>query len=228
MALLDRIRRGLGRHGLVGSARVLRRKLAPEPFDTALVWYELDLAGDRPRRPLEPPLVLRRAGEHEVAVLDELPVDPSVTTLGHDEARDRLAGGGTLWYVAEDERIAFACWTFRARMPVWGAPGGVLDLPADVVGLEDSHSSPAFRGRGVAPGAWTAIADRCVADGARAMVTKVNVDNTASRRAVEKVGFAEVARMRMVRRRRRLRIEVAPGGHREGPPRQWLRALERG
>ena len=38
------------------------------------------------------------------------------------------------------------------------APGGRLRLPADTVVLEDSVTSAAARGRGIAPRAWNALA----------------------------------------------------------------------
>jgi RimJ/RimL family protein N-acetyltransferase len=102
-----------------------------------------------------------------------------------------------------------------------------FDLPPDVVALEDSLASPAFRGRGVAPSAWAMIADTYGERGKRWMITKVAVENTASRRAVEKAGFREVGIMQIVYRDWRTRIRVLPiaGAEREH---LWLTRLDRG
>jgi RimJ/RimL family protein N-acetyltransferase len=76
--------------------------------------------------------------------------------------------------------------------------------------LEDSVTASAARGRGVAPGAWTAIAEGLAAEGVRRLITKVEVDNIPSRRAVEKVGFRAVSLMDFVRvgGRGRTRVEA--------------------
>jgi RimJ/RimL family protein N-acetyltransferase len=66
--------------------------------------------------------------------------------------------------------------------------------------LEDSVTSAAARGRGIAPAAWGAIADTLALEGQRKMITKVTVENTASRRAVTKSGFEEIALMHFRRR----------------------------
>jgi RimJ/RimL family protein N-acetyltransferase len=224
--VLDRVARGLRRHGVVGSARIGAAKLRPDPpYEAALIWYALDLASARPRRELGPGLELRRATEADVAMLEQLPRDPAVIPVDRDRALRRLREGAELWLVAEAERLAFACWIFRGETPVYGARGGVLSLPDGVVCLEDSHASPAFRGRGIAPGAWSGIADACAASGAGTMVTKVRVENAASRRAVEKAGFAAVAEMHVQRRGWRSRISVRPS---PGAGGEWLRSLERG
>jgi GNAT superfamily N-acetyltransferase len=68
-----------------------------------------------------------------------------------------------------------------------------------MVCLEDSVTAPLARGRGVAPAAWSAIADELAGEGVRRMITKVRVDNLPSRKAVEKVGFEGVALMHFKR-----------------------------
>ena len=89
------------------------------------------------------------------------------------------------------------------------APGGWLELPADTVVLEDSATTPRARGRGIAPGAWTAIADSLRDEGLAHMITKVGVENEASRKAVAKSGFREIGVMRMVKRGPRKRTTVS-------------------
>ena len=88
------------------------------------------------------------------------------------------------------------------------APGGWLELPADTVVLEDSATTPRARGRGIAPGAWTAIADSLRDEGLVHMITKVGVENEASRKAVAKAGFRDVGVMRMVKTGPRKRTTV--------------------
>ncbi len=53
------------------------------------------------------------------------------------------------------------------------ARGGWLSLPEGTVCLEDSVTSPDYRGRGVAPAAWSQIAAAAAEDGYATMVTKV-------------------------------------------------------
>src|SRR3712207_9489479 len=66
--------------------------------------------------------------------------------------------------------------------------------------------------RSVAPGAWTGIADELRDEGYLAMMTKVDVRNVPSRRAVEKAGFRPVGLMSVRSRAglKRLRIDAQP------------------
>jgi RimJ/RimL family protein N-acetyltransferase len=222
-AITERIRR----HGLLGSARAVRHRLTPRrPFHRDYVWYALDLQRPREARPLGPGLELRAGGPEDIRLLAQLPPDPSVGHMDEQVARERLAGTGRLWLVTEGDQLAFACWTFRDRTPVWAAHGGSLALPEGVACLEDSHSSPHFRGRGIAPAAWGLIADALAAERLRSLVTKVAVDNAPSCRAVEKAGFEAFGGMDVSVRDWRTRISVRL----DGPESSWgwLRSVERG
>jgi RimJ/RimL family protein N-acetyltransferase len=213
------------RHGVRGTARIAFDMLRPSSAEQ--IWYRLDLLDpDRPRRPLDGAFVLRRAGIEDAALLAQLAPDPAVTAPREDVVRERLAEGATLWIVTADDRTAFACWTFAGSAPVRGAPDGRIALPERTALLEDSLSSPHFRGRGVAPGAWSGIADRLHDEGLAAMVTKVGSDNDASRRAVEKAGFREIARMQVQQRPLSIRARI---DHTAEPASQhsWLSAVER-
>ncbi|MGH2908575.1 MAG: GNAT family N-acetyltransferase [Solirubrobacteraceae bacterium] len=163
------------------------------------VWYALDLTAERPRRELDAGLTLRRGDESDVSLLTELP------TISPEQARTRLARGNALWLVLEGADPRFACWIFRDQTPVIAAPGGEMRLAAGTACLEDSVTAAAARGRGVAPAAWTSIADGLGAEGLRELITKIEVANLPSRRAVEKIGFRPVALMRFVR--------IGPRGH---------------
>lgn len=222
---LARARRVVNRHGLGGTARLILQQV--RPHETAQTWYRLDVrADDRPRRELEETLVLRRGTPEDVDLVAQLPYDASVSSLTAEGVRSRIADGAQLWLVTEGDRTAFACWIYLGWGPVPGANNDGARLPADTAMLEDSIASPDFRGRSVAPGAWTGIADRLKAEGLSYMVTKVGLDNAASRRAVEKAGFREVAEMRSETSplRRRVRVTLTD----PHPDHTWLQALERG
>lgn len=180
-----RIRRGIRRHGLIGALRV-GPYLSESP-----IWFQLDLAGDRPRRELPEGMTLRRGTAPD---LDGM--DPELLRVRIDEAHALLRRAGPqLWVVEEAGQIRFVCWLFHGGTPAATARDAWLELPDGVVCLEDSHASPAVRGRGVAPGAWCALADDLQAQGIDTMITKVGAENVASRRAVEKAGFREVLPM---------------------------------
>lgn len=202
-----RLSRAVERHGARGVARIASKR-ARRRFnaDEAHIWYSLDLGEDRPRRELPEGLVLRLATEADFPAIEALPGADPVHAL-----RRGLAAGHELWVVDDGERLAFCCWIHLGVAPVLAARHGSLVLPAGVVCLEDSVTSPDFRGRGVAPGAWAAIADRFAAAGYSAVITKVETDNQPSRRAVEKAGFREIATMRLERRGFTTRVTVVPG-----------------
>jgi RimJ/RimL family protein N-acetyltransferase len=193
--------------------------------DATQRWFRLDTdPSRRPRFPLDPAMDLRRARDADLNLLAQLPADPSVSVPEPDAARERMAAGHDLWIVSEGDRLAFACWICRGRAPVFGACDGGADIPANAVLLEDSLASPDFRGRGVAQATWGGIADALAEEGIEHMFTKVDITNAPSCRAVEKAGFAEVARMRVRGRGRRLTATIAPG---EGAADidRWLEAL---
>jgi ribosomal protein S18 acetylase RimI-like enzyme len=165
-------------------------------------WYQLDLDGERPHADMPEGIALVEAGADEVPLIDQLP------SLSVDDAEKRRSEGASLWLALEDRKPAFACWIFLDRLPVLASESGSLALPEEAVALEDSITSPDFRGRGVAPRSWSTLADRLAERGFKAMITKVGEENEASRKAVKKSGFREVAVMRAVRLGGRFRVEV--------------------
>ena len=204
---LRRLREGLQRYGPLGALRVAgSRARALLYLKEAHHWYELDLKAERPHREIPEGFRLVRATEEELPLLDTLP------TVKLREGERRLGDGASLWLVMEGDRAAFACWTFYDRMPVHAAKGGVLQLPRGAAGLEDSVTSPDYRGRGLAPAAWSAICERLEQNGYSALITKVAEENAPSRRAVEKAGFEDVALMRTMRMAARRRVEVEAHG----------------
>lgn len=226
MPPLSSLPAALRRHGVTATARKAARQIRPPvPVDAEQIWYRLELGvPDRPHRALEDGFTLRRGTPDDADLVGQLPSDASVSDMDTGEIGRRLGEGAALWLVVQGDRAAFACWTFERRAPIYAAKGGGVDLPARTVLLEDSIASPDFRGRGVAPGAWSGIAERLADDGVVAMMTKVGTDNAASRRAVEKAGFREIGRMAIRRRGYRTRIRVTGTDETSG----WLTALDRG
>ena len=202
---VERIGRGLRRSGLRGSLRLAVALLGRLAYlRESHIWYLLDLGEPRPRFELPAGMKIIRARDDDHALLAQLP------TISGDAARRRLAAGVDLWLVRDGDHAAFACWTFRDRTPAIAARGGWLQLPRGVLGLEDSVTSPAYRGRAVAPAAWSAIADSLAHERATAILTKVEESNLACRRAIEKAGFraAGVMRLRRIVGRSRVNVEL--------------------
>lgn len=187
-----------GVRGLAGVAagRVAERARTLRVTETH-IWYALSLQADRPRRAMPADLELIEAGEAELASL-----------RGMNDAPLNRSHGGRLFLVMGGEEPAFSCWIFPTSAPLLAARGGWMTLPRGVVCLEDSVTSAAFRGRGIAPAAWSAIADQLEAAGVEQIVTKVQDINAPSRKAVGKAGFREVAIMHTERRWPRMSVRV--------------------
>ena len=202
--IIARGARAVRRDGAAGTARrALGRVGQAAHLREQHFWYELRLDSDYPRRPIPDGLELVRASGADVALIAGL--GESV-----DQAREFHEAGNDLWMVLEGRSPLFSCWIFRERAPAIAARGGWLELPAGAVCLESSITSPRARGRGIGPAAWSGIADRLAAEGLSSMVTKVEITNVPSRRAVAKAGFREVGLMTLVRVGPRTRVRVEP------------------
>jgi GNAT superfamily N-acetyltransferase len=185
-----RAQRAVRRHGLAGASRRLLGRFSRRESH---LWYRLELGAPRPRTALLDGFELRRGTPSELGSVS------SLYGLTLEEGFERLEAGAELWLVVDAALlVVFACWIYQRLTPALAAPGGLLVLPADTVCLEDSVTAPEYRGRGVAPAAWTAIADRLEPAGARRIITKVGTDNVPSQKAVEKAGFRPIAEMRLV------------------------------
>ena len=192
-----------------------RRRLA---VDESHTWYVLDLHGERPRRPLPEDLrLLRDDREHVGAIAD-------LETIGPEAALQRLDAGARFWLVLDEAgKGAFACWNFVGRAPVFAARGGELELPPDIVVLEDSVTSPTQRGRGVAPAVWSVVGDALAAEGFEHLITKIERTNVPSRKAIVKAGFRLYALDEHVQRGPRRRVRAWTDGSPVGD--HLLRAL---
>jgi RimJ/RimL family protein N-acetyltransferase len=181
------------RHGPGGLAAQIANRLVRLAFlDQHHVWYVLDLA-ERRELPMPDGYVLRRVDRQDdldrwlIDILDEI-------------AAERLAAGNQLWAVERDGEPAFNCFIFFGRTPVRAASGRSLLLPPGTACLEDSVTAADHRGHGIAGAAWCAIAGELLDAGFEVLVTKVEVDNHPSRKAVEKAGFLPAAVMHLRRR----------------------------
>lgn len=191
---MDRLRRLILRHGLTGCLTLAASLIGRHLFRLLYqherhVWYAAATSAIRAERPLSSELDLQPAGPEHLDVLSQM------NLCGRRAAARFLEAGADLWIVWEGERAAFCCWIFRGRMPVIAARGGWKGLPPDTVCLEASVTGENYRGRGIAPAAWSLIAQSLKEEGVRTIMTKVEVDNVPSRRAVLKAGFREVALM---------------------------------
>jgi hypothetical protein len=222
----DHARRIVRRHGVRGTARrVIGRARPRRREETEFVWYVLDLSReDRPHRPLEEGLVFRSGGVEDLPILMQMETHFEVSAASESLVRLRVEEGSTPWLVLDGDQLLFSCWTLRGNIPIGGLAR--LELPEGVMGLEDSIAAPAARGRGIAPATWALVADRLAADGQRWMITKISTENRPSRVAIEKAGWVEAARMRLVRRdwRTVIRIALPPGETQH----EWIRQVERG
>ena len=198
----ERLGGALRRNGVGGTARLAggRTRRAVYLQETH-IWYALEIGTELPRElPPGYELVSDPSGEAAAGPLDG----------PRPETESRLSAGAERWLVLDGGETAFRCWIFPTRVPMIAAAGGWLALPPGIVCLEDSATAPNHRGRGIAPAAWSAIAGRLATrPQVRAMITKVEEENVASRKAVEKSGFREVAVMKLTRAGLWTRVRVA-------------------
>lgn len=182
-------RRGVAQTIGFAASQVVRMAYLRE----AHIWYALNLLGSHPSLALPEGFRLFRAEPVNLPLLAQLP------TVGPHEGSRRLQAGADLWLVVEGPAVAFSCWTFHHRLPAIAARHGSIELPPHTVGLEDSVTGSAYRGRGLAPAAWSMVAAIVADDGIETMVTKIEENNLPCRRAIEKAGFRAVASMDLER-----------------------------
>ena len=172
------------------------------------VWSELAIGPELTVRPLDDGLSLVRGDTSDAHSAVTVP-----NTLSPGAAERRLARGAEMWVVKAGGETAFVCWIFRDASPVIASKGGSYPLPPGTAMLEDSATSPDFRGRGIAPAAWSQIAQELRAAGFDRLITKVEIHNAPSRKAVVKAGFVESAalHLRRIGGRNFVRVETLAG-----------------
>ena len=195
VSLMPRIkatRRAVARHGVRGCVALAARN-AKQYVTTTLyqherhIWYVAAPVDVRAHRAFPDGMKLRRSRREHLDLLTQS------NLYGWSAAESFLEEGGDLWMVRDNQRAVFCCWVFRKRMPTVAAQGGWKELPAKTVCLEGVVTDPRYRGRGIAPAAWSLIAQSLKDEGMRTITIKVEEKNQSMRRAVQKAGFREMA-----------------------------------
>ncbi|HJT19247.1 MAG TPA: GNAT family N-acetyltransferase [Nitrospira sp.] len=224
-APVNRLRRGILRHGIAGCTMLAARSAA-QSLRVALyrherhVWYAAAPATLRPC-PLPGGFTLQQAGRQELDLLSES------NLFAWSEAEAYLEEGGDLWIVRDNRRAVFCCWVFRERMPTVAVRSGWKDLPSKTVCIEGVVTEAGYRGRGVAPAAWALIAQNLNGEGIRTIAMKVEEDNGAMRRAAGKAGFDEVAITDYLHLGLISRVHVVPRGELAGHKRDILTEVQK-
>lgn len=188
VGLLSRVLGHVRRHGLketvskAASLAWMRTYLS----ETHVI-YELSLENSRPRKSLPPEFKLVKGSVNDLPLLNQL------SDESERRVRQLIEAGNDLWLVLEGRQPAFACWIFHDALLISAAKNSRLALPPEIVCLENSVASPLYRGRGIAPAAWSQIADHIEQIHVKYIITKIEEDNVASQRAVEKCGFRKIA-----------------------------------
>lgn len=118
-------------------------------------------------------------------------------TVGPDDAARRLAEGDRCLVARHDGRIVGAMWgsTVRAWSPYLGRD---LPLAAGEAYQFDAYTSPAVRGRGIAPALSVAWLVSLRDEGCSAAVRAMLPENTAALRAHAKAGYRVTGIVRSV------------------------------
>lgn len=184
----SRARAAFRRRGLAGVLKIAWRRGRRRIYlREEHIWYQMSTAA---ARLLELPAgieLTRATSTHELEIASQTGKDVEI-------ARRHLAEGHELWLAHAEDVAAFTCWVFHGRTPALAAPGGWLELPQRTVCVEDVITSPEYRGRGIAPGAFSAIACSLGPTGVQTLIAKIETPNAPSQRAFEKAGFSPTAR----------------------------------
>ena len=113
-----------------------------------------------------------------------------ITACARSYARVRSANR-SLHTIVINGKLAAWGYSYGASEPatLTETPGAVLDFEANSVSLYDFHTIPEFRGRRLYQALLTQILNRRFAEGAARAYITVLESNTASRIAIERVGF---------------------------------------
>lgn len=109
-----------------------------------------------------------------------------------DQFRSFLARGDRGWYAYLDGRVVHRSWLVRGPtvMRLWSR-FGAWPIPDGAAYLHYCETAPEARGHGIYP----AVLSHAARDsGAREVYISTEEGNVASRRGIEKAGFAEIAR----------------------------------
>jgi GNAT superfamily N-acetyltransferase len=199
------------RHGLRGAARrtrdwVLTPLWRRVHLDEEHLWITIP---DFPEPQAIPDGYAVRAGTE-----DDLEALAAIGGIAPATARRYLQRGARLYVATYGDELAFSTWIHVGAVPTEAAQGGELALPDGVLSFEDSLAAPRHRRSGIALAAVEVISRREHAAGAKALITRVALDNAPALRWAEKMGAMPVAtvRLRRLLGSQRVRVTPVPGG----------------
>ncbi len=141
-----------------------------------------------------------------------VPLLSTIPATGQLMARDWLRAGTRLFLVLDRaDRPVFAAWVFHGEVSVSVAPGGWLPLPDGIGALDECYVAADHRRRGIAPAAWSLIAERLEHEGDEALLAGLEEGYAQGAPALARAGFAPVARVRTRRRLFLARMRTEPG-----------------
>ena len=184
-------------------------------MDEVHMWYER-VVNAVSASPASGNQLLIEGTSDDFRFLAELP------TIDAFQAQRRLDDGARWWVLLDGERPVFSAWTFVGRMPMVGAPKGILLLPPGVLFLEDSVTAPAARGSGIAVAGLDSIMHQLQLEEVDTVITKVKLGNRPAERLVAKAHFTSFATVRIARRGLSMRTSVAFTDHASN---RWVSAV---
>ena len=151
------------------------------------VWYELPLVDYRSSVPMPAGFRLERIPEIEAGQLAERYGGPGRADI--QRWRDHAA----LWRAMKSDELVITFCVFSDLAPVASATEW-LTLPPGTGCLSVWVTSvKTYAGRGIASGVGSEVYEHICRSGVTKLIAEVHDDNAASRRALEKAGFTEMA-----------------------------------
>jgi GNAT superfamily N-acetyltransferase len=170
-------------------------------FDEVHTWYERATDAG-PATPASGDQRLIKGTSDDFHLLEEFP------TIDASKAQRRLDDGARWWVLLDHERAVYSGWTYVGRMPMLGAPQGILLLPPHVAFLEDSVTPPAARGSGFAAAAIDAVTNQLRSEQVASVITKIKLGNRPAERVAARI-FRPFATVRIRRHGFSMRVSVA-------------------
>lgn len=206
------------REGLRHTAAALARRAGQEVYlRESHVWLLMRLDEPRPRPVLAQSLRFTRLTPRQACLVGQLGGSVAV-------AEQRFDRGHQLFAVFEEDRLGALGWAFFGEAPTSVSRTGWIPLPPGYVNLEDTVVAPALRGMGVAPAFYSLTFDDLRNQGCTHVVGKIQVRNSANRRACAKLGWREFAVVHLFKLLGLRRVGVRPVS---SPDVEWLAGASR-
>jgi RimJ/RimL family protein N-acetyltransferase len=154
-------------------------------------WWELPLEQTVSQPLPEGCRALAASDEQELQWFLALP--PVWYDARNADPRLRIEQGGTPWLVRDDRQVLFTVWQFVGRAPLQWLRSGWLTLPTGTALLEDAIVAPDRRGRGIAGGMATRLAEQLGAQGVSSFIARILKSNAPSIKMIQKAGYRPVA-----------------------------------